>query len=323
MKILRKLIRIHKLLFFAASLFTILSVLLNLCWNRFLAHTIDIFQNVSSFGLQGMDRSLPDHLTIAAMIILVNTAAEYLSAYRAAYTCEVFAHEMRMGYSRYYLACDILVLSKLNVGEEQSAMQNELREISSYLNENLFSFIKQFVSFAVTVVFLFWQSRKLTVLTILPVLPLLAYCYFAGKVIKNDTQQCQQCREQINGLTGMLLELFPVIQIYDAYGLIRDTMNKRISEWQDSDIRKERVTARLMSLSGLLSFVPLLLLMGFGGFMVVNGEISIGIFYIFINLSGDVSGFLQNMPNIYAGFRRFDASVSRVEGKLWLNTQSV
>ena len=121
----------------------------------------------------------------------------------------------------------------------------------------------------------------------------------------------------------MLLELFPVIQIYDAYGLIRDAMNKRISEWQDSDIRKERVTARLMSLSGLLSFVPLLLLMGFGGFMVVNGEISIGIFYIFINLSGDVSGFLQNMPNIYAGFRRFDASVSRVEGKLWLNMQSV
>ena len=48
------------------------------------------------------------------------------------------------------------------------------------------------------------------------------------------------------------------------------------------------------------------------------GEISIGTFYIFINLSGQVSGFLQNMPNIYAGFRKFEASVGGLEGKLAL-----
>lgn len=80
----------------------------------------------------------------------------------------------------------------------------------------------------------------------------------------------------------------------------------------------ERVAAGLMSLSGLLSFVPLLLLLGFGGVMVVNGEISTGIFYIFINLSGNVSGFLQNMPNMYAAFRRFEASAERLGKKLVL-----
>ena len=52
--------------------------------------------------------------------------------------------------------------------------------------------------------------------------------------------------------------------------------------------------------------------------MVVSGEISIGLFYIFINLSGNVSGFLQNMPNIYAGFRQFGASVDRIGEKLVL-----
>ena len=52
--------------------------------------------------------------------------------------------------------------------------------------------------------------------------------------------------------------------------------------------RKEKISARLMSLSGLLSFVPLLLLLGFGGTMTARGEISVGTFYIFINLSGNV-----------------------------------
>ena len=36
------------------------------------------------------------------------------------------------------------MLSKLSVGEEQSAMQNELKSISDYMKENLFSSMKQF-----------------------------------------------------------------------------------------------------------------------------------------------------------------------------------
>lgn len=196
------------------------------------------------------------------------------------------------------------------------------REISSYLNENLFSLAKQFVSFAFTIVFFLCQSFKLTLLFILPVVPLMIYCHFTGKIIKNFTEQSQESKKQINGLTGTLLELFPIIQVYDAYRLIDVSMSERLLEWQNVNIKRERILAKLMSLSGLLSFVPLLMLLGFGGFMVINGEISMGIFYIFINLSGNVSGFLQNMPHIYAGFRRFGASVGRME-RIWFHTQSI
>lgn len=316
MRIIRKLIRSHKILFLTASIITLLSVLLNLYWNRFLADAIDRLGSLLPAGFQDAETVIMKLLMTAAFIILFHTVIEFSASYTASYTCEVFAHEMRMGYSRFYLQSDILTLSKCNVGEEQSAMQNELREISEYLNENLFSFMKQFVAFVVTGIFLFCQSGKLTLLTIFPVIPLLIYCYFSGRIIKNLTEQCQENKAQLNGLAGILLELFPVIQVYDAHGLIHGTMEERMLEWQDWNIRKERITARLMSFSGLLSFVPLLLLLGFGGRMVINGEISMGIFYIFINLSGDVSGFLQNMPGIYAGFRRFYASVCRLEGRL-------
>lgn len=318
MKILIKLIRLHKFLFLIAMFFTFLSVFLNLYWNGFLADMIDGLGNISSFDLNTAETTLLSFLMPAAFIILCHTTSEYLSSYLASYTCETFAHEMRMGYGRFYLQSDIWTLSRLNVGEEQSAMQNELREISTYLNENLFSLSKQFVAFAVTVIFLLCQNVKLTLLSTLPVVPLILYCSFSSNIIKNLTEQSQKSKKQINGLLDTLLELFPIIQVYGAYRLINSTMNERLLEWQNSNIRKERVAARLMSLSGVLSFVPLLLLLGCGGFMVISGEISIGIFYIFINLSGNVSGFLQNMPNIYAGFRRFDASVGRLETKLVL-----
>lgn len=320
-KLIVKLIQLHKVLFTVAMLATCFSVWMNLCWNNFLAYFIDRLDSVSSFKNTLSEISLLRFLLLAIFIIFVIAVSEYVSSFLASYICEYLAHEMRMGYVRFYLHTDICTLSKLNVGEEQSAMQNELSEISAYLNENLFSLTKQFFSFVFTVAFLIWQSPKLAVLSILPVIPVISYCAFSSKMIKKYTEQCLESKKKMNGLSGVLLELFPIIQVYDAYNLFTTVMNERLIEWQNASVKKERIAAGLMSLSGLLSFIPLLLLLGIGGVMVMKGEITIGVFYIFINLSGNVSGFLQNMPNIYAGFRRFGAAVGRLESKLILEAK--
>lgn len=316
MKILKNLIKLHKFKFWITMMFALLSIILNLCWNKFLAGLLDILGGTTTVDFENGSHVVFAVLPTGIFIILLHTISEYLSSYLASYTCEIFAHEMRMAYVRYYLQGDIRMLSRLNVGEEQSAMQNELKDISDYLNENLFSLVKQFGTFAVTVVFLLSQNVKLASISILPVIPLIVYCACSSKIIKNYTAQCQSSKQKINGLADMILELFQIIQVYDAYKLIKGTMAENLSKWEKTNVKKERVTAGLMSLSGVLSFVPLLLLFGAGGAMVINGEISIGIFYIFINLSGSVSGFLQNMPGIYANFRRFGASVDRLEEKL-------
>ncbi|MDE6749700.1 MAG: hypothetical protein K2K21_11670 [Lachnospiraceae bacterium] len=319
MKIIKQLIKLHKFIFSVAFLFTFLSIILNLCWNKFLADILDVFEDMSAVNFEDRTRTFFAVLPVAIFIVFLHTLSEYLSSYLASYTCETFAHEMRIGYARYYLQSDIRMLSGLNIGEEQSAMQNELKDISGYLNENLFSLVKQFGTFAVTIAFLLCQNVKLTLIYILPVVPLIIYCSFSSKTIKNYTGQCQNGMKKINGLADIILELFPIIQVFGAYKLVNDAIIEKFSEYEKLNVKKERVTAGLMSLSGILSFVPLLILLGFGGAMAVNGKISIGIFYIFINLSGNVSGFLQNMPGIYANFRRFEASVGRLEEKLVLN----
>lgn len=315
MKILKRLIKLHKFLSITAILFSFLPVILNLCRNNFLAKLIDIFGYAAAENPENSARVLFTFLPAGLFIILLHSACEYLSSCLSSFTCEMFAHEMRIGYAGYFLQSDIRKLSKLSVGEEQSAMQNELKDISDYLKENFFSFIKQFGTFAVTAAFLLYKNFKLALLSTIPVIPLILYCYFSGRIIKDHAEQCLSSKKKINGLAGTISDLFPVIQVYDAYKLIKRAMRENLSEWENANVQKEKISARLMSLSGALSFIPILLLLEFGGTMVINGEISTGVFYIFINLSGNVSGFLQNMPGIYANFRRFSASVGRIVEK--------
>lgn len=318
MKLMIRLIQLHKIIFAAAMAVTCISVCMSLFWNCVLARLIDGLGNTTVLRDAFLTQSLPLFLLSGTVLIPAIAGSEVLASVLAACTCEMFAHEMRMGYARYFLHMDHRTMSELNVGEAQSVMQNELSESRDYLNENLFALARQFLTFFLSVVFLLWQSPKLAVLSILPVLPVIIYCAFSSKRIKKYTEYCQEAKKKINGLSDILVSLFPVILVYQSHGLFETIMEERLKEWQDANVRTERIAAVLMSLSGVLSFLPLLCLLTVGGMMVIRGEISVGVFYIFINLSGNVSGFLQNMPNIYAGFRRFTASVTRLEGRIVL-----
>lgn len=214
MKLLKQLIKLHKILFMMAVLFTFLSVIINLCWNKFLAQLLDLLGNADFFSFK---KETAVFFTLGILVVLIHTISEFASLFLSSYTCEMFAHELRMGYAKSYLQSDPRTISKLNVGEEQSTMQNELQEISAYLTESLFPLMKQFGAFVVTVLFLLCQNLKLTLLSVVPVLPLIAYCSFSSKIIQNETRQCQNSKQKINGLADMILGLFPIIQIYDAW----------------------------------------------------------------------------------------------------------
>ena len=116
----------------------------------------------------------------------------------------------------------------------------------------------------------------------------------------------------MNGITGVLLSLFPIIRIYEAEGLLRENYGEQLTKWQGAAVAEERTKARLMSISGMLSSVPLLLLMMVGGSMVIRGEFTMGMLYVFINLSGNVSGIMMNMPGHLAALRRFCGNLERV-----------
>ena len=49
-----------------------------------------------------------------------------------------------------------------------------------------------------------------------------------------------------------------------------------------------------------------------GGLFVIKGRMSLGDLYIFINLSGNVSGILMNMPSFIGQFRVFMGNVQKL-----------
>lgn len=305
MEFIFKLFRRSKKLVLFTIAGNVFTILITLWWNQILS----IIMNDLSEGNK-MDKQV---LLLAGVIIIVSVVSAYSLSLLSGYTCEIMTHKLRMGYARHFLHLEISEIEAMNAGGQLSKLQNEMNEVSQYLNGNLFQLINNVIRFVATFTWLLWLNPKLTILVNLPVIFILFYVTYSSKVIGALTEEGQQAKMQMNGFTDTLLVLFPVISVYSAANLILDKYKAQVKQWEDCEAKAERTSARLMSFSAMLSCIPTLLLLLIGGTMIINGQTTLGTLYIFINLSGNVSGVMMNMPGFIASFRHFSANVRRLE----------
>ncbi len=284
---------------------SISAIVVSLWWNSQLSAMI----NMISTNILVPTRTV----ILAAMTILISMGMAYLLNICSGWTCETLAHDLRMGYAEHLTALPITEVENLNAGEQLSRLQNEIGEVSRFLRDNLFAFVDDLVKFIGTFSWMLWLNPKLTLFANVPTVIIIGYTFFSSKVIGKAALKSQQANAQMNGFADTLISVFPIVRLFHANLLIQNKYNTALEQWANASISEERKRAKLMSLSALLSCTPLLLLFLIGGTQIIHGSTTIGTLYVFINLSGNVSGVMMNMPGRIAVFRRFSANMKRIE----------
>ncbi len=300
-KLMRKRIGLVLLPVFAG----IAAILAALWWNIQIGGIIDTINSDKSI-LTGM-------VLRAAAAVLLSAASSYLLGICSGWTCETLAHDLRMGYASYYTKLPLAEIENLNAGVQLSRLQNEINDVASFMRDNLYSFIDDLIRFSGTFSFLLILDPKLMLVTNAPMAIFIWYAAFSSKLIGEAAQLSQQANVQMNGFTDTIVTIFPAVKLYEAVSFIREKYYTALERWENATVKEERRRAALMSLSAIMSCVPMLLLFLIGGSQVIHGTITLGTLYIFINLSENVSGVMMNIPGRIAALRRFSTNMKRLE----------
>ena len=305
MALLKKLLCKHIKLVVLTVCINISAIAVSLWWNAHLGRIINTINanNVVPAGT----------IILAVVTILISVGLSYLLSICSGWTCETMAHDLRMGYAVYFSDLSLDEIENLNAGEQVSRLQNEIGDVSGFIRTNLFTFIDDLVKFIATLSWMLWLNPKLTLFANIPTVIIIWYTVCSSRVIGKAVQIRQQANAEMNGFADTLITIFPIMRLFDANLLIRNQYNTALEQWESASISEESRRAKLMSLSALLSCIPLLLLVLIGGTQVIDGSTAIGTLYIFINLSGNVSGVMMNMPGRIAMLRRFSADMKRIE----------
>jgi ABC-type bacteriocin/lantibiotic exporter with double-glycine peptidase domain len=197
-------------------------------------------------------------------------------------------------------------------GEMTSVLLNEFNTVSVFISENLFFIFDSFIKFLGTFGWFIFLNPFLAFSSNLPVFLIILYVSFSSKILKNYTIKVNEENAKLNGVTESLMSLFPIIRLYQAQKFILTNYTSRLEAWEKLNISMEKKKALLMSISAVMTCIPLLLLILIGGNLVIKGQMTVGELYIFINLSGNVSGILMNMPSFIMQFRIFAGNLQKI-----------
>lgn len=275
-------------------------------WNKNLSDFID-------FVLAG-NSILPEMIFRFIVIMLSFLLMNGFTTFMANYTSEKINFLLRENYIQNIADKGFDYLRNISGGKGASVLLNELSAVCMFISGNLFFIIDSAIKFVGTFSWFLILNPKLAILSNLPVAGLLIYVSFTSKLLKTYTITANTEKSKLNDVTESLLSLFPVIKLYDAGKMIFHNYENTVSNWENAVTVLEKRKSLLMSISAFFTCIPLMLTILIGGKMIIQGKMTIGQLYIFINLSGNVSGILMNMPSFIMQLRIFSGNLQKIGG---------
>lgn len=305
-----------KFMIFLTFAVDIIFLAVTLVWNKYLANLIDLV-TAGNAGMDGAGNSsihgmLVELLIILAAFIFMSGANAFISGV----TTARINYELRQNYIESIARNSVSFMRSkeraVSGGEMTSVLLNEFNAVSVFISENLFFIFDSFIKFLGTFGWFIFLNPFLAFSSNLPVFLIILYVSFSSKILKNYTIKANEENAKLNGVTESLMSLFPVIRLYQAQKFILTNYTNRLEAWEKLNISMEKKKALLMSISAVMTCIPLLLLILIGGNLVIKGQMTVGELYMFINLSGNVSGILMNMPSFIMQFRIFAGNLQKI-----------
>ena len=283
MKKLWKYLFKYKLLFFTRVLTISLAALSVICFDFMMGFIVDIFSNGET------EKFVPIILASIFLIILL-FVTECVDGY-------VMSSYIKNTVN--YLRCDIFtkILNKDmkdffldNSGKYISILYNDIKIIEDSLLNNIFLVISSFISFIISLLFLFSISPSIVIfIVIFGILGFVIPNALSKKLIVEKNNYSHNL-EEITSVTKDLFSGFEVIKGFNIGSKI-NTIFKNSSNTVESTKKKCSILESIIKGFSLSFSVTVYLgVLILGGYLMYKGEISVGTAIIIIQLSTHIVG---------------------------------
>ena len=283
MKKLWKYLFKYKLLFFTRVLTISLAALSVICFDFMMGFIVDIFSNGET------EKFVPIILASIFLIILL-FVTECVDGYVMSSYIKNTVNYLRCDIFTKILNKDMKDFSLDNSGKYISILYNDIKIIEDSLLNNIFLVISSFISFIISLLFLFSISPSIVIfIVIFGILGFVIPNALSKKLIIEKNNYSHNL-EEITSVTKDLFSGFEVIKGFNIGSKI-NTIFKNSSNTVESTKKKCSILESIIKGFSLSFSVTVYLgVLILGGYLMSKGEISVGTAIIIIQLSTHIVG---------------------------------
>lgn len=258
----------------------------------------------------------PMRLNIIAMLLLVifsiQAAFNYLRVFHLSVVGEAVVADLRKALFSHIIYLPVLFFSTRKTGEITSRLTADIATVQNVVSQSLAQFANQFITLLGGVAFLFYLSGRLT-LVMLSVVPavIIAAAYFGRKLRRVSTAfQDQVARANANAQEAIVG--VRVVQSFTAEKLETARYGQAVDQAFGLAQRRAKVRAVFVPSVILAVFISVIIVLWYGGQLVIRGQLMAGDLIAFLLLTLFVAGSIGTFTGLYSQFQEALGASQRI-----------
>lgn len=203
-------------------------------------------------------------------------------------------------------------LEQRHSGDLLSVLNADLDKVKGMLASNLLEFFGQSVRWILAFGYIFSISWSLTLISTILTPAIFILINLLTQPIAKRSKEMQDEIGQVNSVAQDALAGAMVVKSFNLAGLL----DQRFHQANTKAVKKGLGIARLWGIvngAGMgLSITPFIIAFGFGGYLIIDGQMTFGSLFAFINLLNYVVNPLGNIPRIIASLSEATGAAQRV-----------
>jgi len=226
----------------------------------------------------------------------------------------VFEYQLRRRLFEHWEQLSTAYFRKRSIGDLLNHAMTDVQTVREALSQGLNILTNALFLLAAALVMTFRTvSVKLTLVSMIPLLFLPVFIVWWGPKIRNSSRRAQEALSDMAELTEESLS---------AIRLIKATANEHIESGRfalrvDEIVRRQmgvfRQTALFQSAIPFMGSVSFAIVLLYGGYLTIDGQIQLGGFVAFTLYLGMIMQPLQQLGFVFNNFQRASASLARLE----------
>ncbi len=197
-------------------------------------------------------------------------------------------------------------------GELMSRLTNDIDAINQAVSQNVTSLIASVLSMAGIVIAMFLLNYRLAMVTLLVIPIMFLFTNFVARYTRRGYQDLQKHLGEMNAVMEESISGEKVIKAFRRNESVVEKFRQRNQEVFKAGIYANSYALLLMPLTNVLGNFFVIVLVGYGGWLALEGAVTVGIIATFINYAQNFINPLRQIANIYNSIQAALAGAERV-----------
>src|SRR6184192_4320690 len=243
---------------------------------------------------------------------LLNWGMSYVQTYLTGWVGERILADLRIGLFRHLQRLSLGFYERTRAGVIISRLTNDVEAIDQLVTDGVTSLVQNSLTLIGTAILLFVLDWRLALAT-LAVIPLMSLATVIFRV--RSTRAYRAVRERLGLVTATLAEDIAGMRIVQAFTRERTNMRnfREVSEsYRDSNMETVVLNGLYFPFVDLLSSVALAVVLGYGGHLYFQGDVTLGTLFAFMLYVQNFFDPVQQLSQLYGTFLSATAALDKI-----------